>query len=244
MNKPDYLTDNDWQLLKEKYSSLDEVLVKLEQGYPVQYLIGDVDFYGYKILVNESVLIPRFETEGLVELTIEYLKKYHLDSTKVLDIGTGSGCIPIALKKELSNLDITSIDISIEALNVAKENIRINDVNIKLENESIFNYKTDDKYGLIISNPPYIGEEEVIDPKTKYEPQISLYAKEDGMQFYKYIISHAKHMLKEKYIMAFEIGYLQGEKLVLFAKEEFPNALIFLKKDLAGKDRYLFIINE
>ncbi len=244
MNKPDYLTDNDWNLLTEKYEDMEEVLEKLNNNYPVQYLIGNVNFYGYDILVNESVLIPRFETEGLIEKTIYYLKKYNLTDTKVLDIGTGSGCIPITLKKEIPSLDVTSIDISPDALRVAEENKKLNDVDITLKNISVFDYKTEDKCGLIISNPPYISEDEVIDPKTKYEPSISLYADDDGMYFYKYIISHAKNMLLDKSIIAFEIGCFQGDRLKEFAKQYFPNSIILIEKDLSERDRYLFIISE
>lgn len=244
MNKPDYLTDNDWRLLKEKYDNLDEVVKRLNNNYPVQYLIGNVNFYGYDIFVDENVLIPRFETEGLLELTMEYLHKYNLESTNVLEIGTGSGCIPVVLKKELPSLNITSIDISLDALKVAKKNFDLNKVKINLINESIYDYKVNESYGLIISNPPYVAIDEVVDPKTNYEPQIALYAKDSGMEIIKYIISHAKDYLKEKSILAFEIGYLQGDALKKYAKDFFNDALIFVKKDLSGRDRYLFIINE
>ena len=121
MNKPSYLTDNDWNLLKKKYRNLRPVIRKLRKNYPVQYLIGNVDFYGYEIDVKKGVLIPRFETETLLEKTIELLKKYDMTDTSVLDIGTGSGCIPIVLKKELKDLTVTTIDKSGKALKIAKQ---------------------------------------------------------------------------------------------------------------------------
>lgn len=244
MNKPDFITNNDWNLLKEKYEDMDEVLEKLNNNYPVQYLIGNVNFYGYDILVNEDVLIPRFETEGLIEKTIELLKKYNLTNTKVLDIGTGSGCIPITLKKELPNLNITSVDISSASLSVAKYNIKINNVDINLINKDIYDYNTDEKYGLIISNPPYVAYDEEVDIKTKFEPSIALYANDDGMEIIKYIINKASTMLDKKSIIAFEIGYLQGIPLKEYAKIYFPKANIIVEKDLSNRDRYLFIINE
>ena len=101
MEKPSSITNNDWKLLKAKYKNLKKPVKKLNKDYPVQYLIGNVDFYGYKINVNKNVLIPRFETETLVEKLIEYISKYGLESSSLIDLGTGSGCISIVLKKEL-----------------------------------------------------------------------------------------------------------------------------------------------
>lgn len=247
MNKPSnlsYLTDNDWSLLTKKYKNMHPIIKKLSANYPVQYLIGNVDFYGYPIEVKKGVLIPRFETETLIEKTINYLKKYNLEATDVLEIGTGSGCIPITLKKELPNLTITSIDISGKALKIAKRNIIKNKVDITLIKKSIFKYRPFNKYGLIISNPPYIREDEIIDPKTKYEPKIALYAKNNGLEYYEYILKTAKTMLQDKFIIAFEIGETQGEKIIDIAKQYFKDKLILLEQDLASKDRYVFIISE
>ena len=114
--KPDCVSKKDWLLLTRKYKNIDQVANKINNGYPIQYLIGDVSFYGYIIKVNPSVLIPRFETEGLVEKTLRYIKELNLNEASVLDIGTGSGCISIALKKEISTLEITAIDDSYKAL--------------------------------------------------------------------------------------------------------------------------------
>lgn len=242
--KPEYLTQNDWDLLTKKYKNMHRVLKKLNKNYPVQYLIGDVSFYGYKIIVNKNVLIPRFETETLVEKTINYIRKYNLTEGNVLDIGTGSGCIPITLKKELENLNITAIDKSGKALKVAKKNIKNNKVNIALIKEDVFKYKPINKYDILISNPPYIDYDEIIDEKCKYEPKMALYAKNRGISFYEYIIKTSKKYLNKKSILAFEIGYKQGAYLKKYAKKYFKDAKITVEKDLAGKDRYLFIINE
>ena len=110
INKPSFISELDWKALNKSKVNLKRAIRKIKKNYPVQYLIGNVNFYGNEIIVNKNVLIPRFETEGLVEKTILLLKKYSLTDTGVLEIGTGSGCIPITLKKELPGLVITSID--------------------------------------------------------------------------------------------------------------------------------------
>lgn len=243
-NKPEYLTEKDWELLTKKYKNMHRIIKKLESNYPVQYLIGDVSFYGYPIIVNKNVLIPRFETETLVEKTIEYIKKYNLENSDVLEIGTGSGCIPITLKSELPSLNITSIDKSKRALRVAKKNVKNNKVNITLINQDVFKYKPLNTYDVLISNPPYIMEDEKIDEKCKYEPNMALYAKNKGLEFYEYIIKTSIKYMKRKSILAFEIGYKQGEYLKEYASEYYPRAIITIEKDLSGKNRYLFIINE
>lgn len=244
MNKPDYITDNDWKLLTKKYKKISPIIELLDLNYPIQYLIGDVDFYGYKILVNKNVLIPRFETEGLVEKTIDLLKQYKLTNCSLLEIGTGSGCIPIVLKNKLKKLKITSIDISRKALKVAKKNAKLNNADITFIKSDLKKYKPLNTYSVLISNPPYIGEDEIIDPKCKYEPQQALYAANKGLDYYYYIIDKYDAYLTDKFIMAFEIGYLQGGVLKEYAKKKFPKAIIKVEKDLANKNRYLFIINE
>lgn len=244
VNRPSFINENDWRLLTEKYKHMRPIIHKIKKNYPIQYLIGNVDFYGYPILVKKGVLIPRFETEGLIEKTIEYIKKYNLEKSNVLDIGTGSGCIPIVLKKELPNLNITAIDKSRKALKIAHKNIKKNKVDINLIRNDIFKYKPLNKYDIIISNPPYIAYDEQIDEACKYEPKKALYADNKGLIFYEYIIKNSSKYLNEKSILAFEIGYTQGKYLKKYAKEYFPHAIIKVEKDLSEKDRYLFIINE
>lgn len=244
MNKPSYLTENDWSLLKKKYHFMFYPLFMLKHNYPVQYLIGDVDFYGNKIIVNKNVLIPRFETEGLVEKTKDLIKKYHLEDANVLEIGTGSGCISITLKHFFDKLNITAIDKSSKALSVAKKNMKINKVDINIINEDIKKFKPMNKYDIIISNPPYIAYGEKIDKSCKYEPKMALYAKDNGLFFYEYILTNCQKYLNDKFILAFEIGYEQGDYLRELSESIFPNSIVKIEKDLAGKDRYLFIINE
>lgn len=246
MNKPKFITNNDFELLKKKYTEdeLHGVIDKINSNYPVQYLIGNVSFYGYEIIVKEGALIPRFETEELVEKTIKLLKKYNMEDIDVLEVGTGTGCIPIVLKKEMPRLKITTIDKSINAINIAKENIKNQNVDITILNEDLFKFKPTSKYSLLISNPPYIKEDLVIDPKCRYEPQMAIYADHNGCIFYEYIIDNAKDWLTKKSIIAFEIGEEQGTYLKEYASKKFKNAIISIEKDLSGRDRFLFIINE
>lgn len=244
MKKPDNISKNDWQLLTQKYRNLDPIIKKIDQDYPIQYLIGHVNFYGLKILVNKNVLIPRFETETLIEKTIKYINKLKLKQASVLEIGAGSGCIGITLKKELGTLEITAIEISRKALKVAKKNAKLNKCKINFINKDIFKYNLVNQYDVIISNPPYIKEGESIDPKTKYEPQIAIYGGADGLMFFEQILQVAKRSLNLKHLVALEIGEEQASNLKKLAKKYFPKDKILIEKDLANKNRYLFIINE
>ena len=175
------MTDKEYlkkYLPKEK---LEEGLKKLEENIPVQYIVGNVNFYGNTLKVNNNVLIPRFETETLIEKTIKYSKEYLKEPINILDIGTGSGAIAITLKKKL-NCTVDAIDISKKALEVAKENSRLNKVDINFIHSNLFQ-NINNKYDLIISNPPYISENEQIDEVVKNnEPHIALYAKNNGLE--------------------------------------------------------------
>lgn len=216
---------------------------RLKDGYPIQYLIGYVDFYGYKINVNEDVLIPRYETEYLLEKVINISKKIFSDKINILDIGTGSGAISIVLKNEL-NSNVTACDISKKALNVAINNAKINNSNINFIENDIFS-NINDKFDIIISNPPYISSDEVImDSVKKYEPNLALYAPKDGLYFYEEIIKDARKYLNDKFIIAFEIGWWQGNLIYDIAKRYFNDSIIRIEKDLTDRDRYLFIIHE
>lgn len=236
---------NEIEYLKKYLPSdkLEDGIKRLNKGEPVQYIVGNVDFYGYKINVNKNVLIPRFETEELVFKTINLIKKNLNENIKVLDIGTGSGCISIALKKEIPGLDITAVDISEDALVVAKNNALENNCEINFIKSDLFN-NIDDKYDLIISNPPYISyDEQIMDIVKKNEPHLALYAKNNGLYFYEEIIKNSSNYLNDKNIIAFEIGYLQANEIKKMAHKYYPNANIIIEKDIQEKDRFVFIIN-
>lgn len=237
MEKIEYLK----KYLKGK--ELEDGIKKMESGIPVQYVVGNVDFYGNIIKVNNSVLIPRFETELLVEKTIKYIKKYFNKKVSIVDLGTGSGCIAISLKKEL-DCEVDAVDISIDALNVARDNARANNTSINFIISDMLN-NVDKKYDVIISNPPYIRyDEEIMDIVKNNEPNIALYADDNGLYFYKDILKNAKKNLKRKSIIAFEIGMEQGEYIKEYAYRYFPKSKILIEKDYNDRDRFIFIINE
>ena len=220
---------------------LEEGLNKLKEGKPVQYIVGNVDFYDVNLLVNENVLIPRFETETLVEKTINHAKEL-TEPLDILDIGTGSGAIAITLAKHLS-CHVLATDISKEALETAKANSKRNNVQIDFKQSNIFK-NVKGKFDIIISNPPYIAKDEVIDDLVKdNEPHLALYAEEDGLYFYRNILENVKPFLKEKSLIAFEIGMTQSAAITKLAQNYLPHTKIITEKDLTGKDRYIFIFN-
>lgn len=230
----------------EKYldkKDLNKGIEKLKRGIPVQYIVGNTEFYGHKINVNKDVLIPRFETEELVENTLKYIEKYFNKEIKVLEIGTGSGCISIALKKEKQDLDITATDISKKALKVAKRNAKENEVDIKFVNTNLYD-GINSKFDVIISNPPYISkDEEIMDIVYNNEPHLALFADNDGLYFYEQILKNIKKVLNNKYLICFEIGMTQAERIKNLANENLDNPTIIVKKDLQGRDRMIFIHN-
>ena len=211
---------------------------------PLQYIIGSVEFFGLEFKVNKSVLIPRPETEILVETVISSVPKEEL--VKILDIGTGSGNIAISLAKSLLNTKITAIDNSPEALGIAKENAKLNSVEERIEfvNESILmdnNYSTK-KYDIIVSNPPYVPASEFqnLQPELKvYEPRIALTDENDGFSFFRIISSKSKSILKEKGKLFFEVGKDQFQKVEEILNENnFKN--ITVKKDYQNIERVIY----
>lgn len=234
---------NDKEYLKKylKNSDLNDGLEKLSKGIPVQYIVGNVNFFGYEFLVNENVLIPRFETEFLVDKAIKKINEKKMDSLKILDIGTGSGVIAITLKKKFPNASITAIDVSESALKVAKENAKLNDVDIEFILSDLFE-NINAKYDVIISNPPYIAYDEVIDKKVfDNEPHLALFANNKGLYFYEEILKNVKNYLNDDGFVCFEIGEKEGRDIKNIALKYMGNVNVSLEKDLAGKDRYIFI---
>lgn len=228
----------------KKYLSNDKIeegIRRLENGEPVQYIIGNVDFYGNKIIVNKNVLIPRFETELLIEKTIKYIKSKFNDKIDILDIGTGSGAIAITLNK-LADSNVDAVDISGEALEVAKENNKINGTNVNMYISDVFD-NVNKKYDVIISNPPYISkDEDIMDIVRNNEPHIALYADMNGLYFYDKILSECKNYLKDRFIIAFEIGYWEANDIVNIINTYMDNVNISVEKDYSGRDRFIFIM--
>lgn len=232
-------------LLENNLSSdyYDKCLKELAKNRPIQYIIGNVNFYGNIINVNESVLIPRFETELLVDKTIQKVKQlFPNKNLDIIDLGTGSGCIAITLKKEL-NAQVSALDISIDALKVAKQNAKNNQVSINFIHADMDAYQKG-RFDVIIANPPYISYEEEIMDLVKYnEPNLALYAENHGLYHYQKILENVKYLTKDKYLIAFEIGETQSSNIENIAKQNLKNINISIEKDYSGKDRFIFITN-
>ena len=234
--------NNSIEYLKKYLPSdkLEEGIELLNKGISPQYIVGNVDFYGYMFNVDERVLIPRFETELLVEKTIGYIKKIFDKKVKILDIGTGSGCISITLKKEIDS-DVTACDISNDALDVAIKNAKFNDVDVEFIYSDVFS-NINDKFDVIVSNPPYISyDEEIEDVVRNNEPSLALYADDEGSYFYEKILKECSKYLNDKFLIAFEIGYKQGDKVKKFAYKYLEDVEVRIEKDYSGKDRFVFV---
>ena len=236
MNRPQNINIKDWQILKEKYpNNLEQIVSKIKSGYPIQYLIGDVEFLDCLIDVDDRVLIPRFETEYLVSLVIDYAKKHFNHKISTIDLGTGSGCIAIALKKHLNS--------QVDALDLARKNALKNNVEIEFIHQDMLS-DLNDNYDIIISNPPYIPHDGYVEDKVlKYEPHLALFAEDNGLYFYKQIINKHLKNLNKPGLMAFEIGDNESSDLQMFLAANI-NLKYEFASDLTGRTRYLFIFNE
>ncbi len=240
----------------ELYLNRDRILTFLESekfnrfiqeritGKPLQYIIGSTEFFGLKFKVNEHVLIPRPETETLVEIVIERLK--NRPSPKIIDIGTGSGAITISLAKNNKNSTFFATDISADALKVARENAKKNQVENQIEFlqgdlfEPLKNKNLEGKIDGLVSNPPYVSPEEFDRlPKEvkEYEPMVALKTEEEGTDFHNRIIEASVDFLKLDGILVLEVGLGQVKQVVAFLKEFDKFKSIEIKKDLGGIER-------
>lgn len=225
----------------------DYVRMYVERNIPVQHIMGYETFFGHKFIVNDDVLIPRFETEELVaNILSTYDDVFDGRSVKVVDVGTGSGAIGVTLAVEEANMDVTVTELSEAALEVAKQNA----VNLKAD---IDFYQGDMlqpllerglKFDILVSNPPYIPLTEDVDPLVKdNEPHLALFGGEDGLKFYRQILKDAHKVLNTPNIIAFEHAYNHKEAMAELIKQHFPNAQFETLKDLNGKDRMTVIVN-
>ncbi|TBN04385.1 peptide chain release factor N(5)-glutamine methyltransferase [Hyunsoonleella flava] len=225
-----------------------EALELLKQQKPIQYILGETEFYGLRYKVNEDVLIPRPETEELVEWILNWYSKRSEATTdiNILDIGTGSGCIAISLAKNLPQAKVYGFDFSKNALKIAKENTKYNSVNIEFVEGDILNedafetYFNNDKFDVIVSNPPYVRakEKQLMKPNVlDYEPHLALFVEDDNpLLFYNAIAKFAKKALRTNGVLFFEINEYLGQETVLLL-EKFNYKNIVLKQDAFGKDR-------
>ena len=235
--------DNIEYLKKYYKGNIEDAIKRLENGEPVQYIVGNHDFYGYILNVDKRVLIPRRETEELVEEVIKRAKNFN--NLKIVDIATGSGAIAISLSKEL-NTKVIATDISLDAIDVAYDNIKNNNANVEILHgdmlEPLINNNL--KVNILVSNPPYIKENEKIE-KIVYnnEPHIALFAKEEGIEFYRKILKDSNKILEDKFLIAFEIGETQGNVVRELAYKYLKEIKVDIKQDLSGKDRMVFVYN-
>ena len=235
------------ELTHEEQSSFYKAVDRLRNHEPIQYILGETEFFGMPITVNKQVLIPRPETEELVSWIIEDIDK---NEATILDVGTGSGCIAISLAKKLNNAVVSAIDISTRAIEVAKKNTLINNVNIEFSRVDVLNFEADldlhhkweSKFDIIVSNPPYVRMQEkklmklnVID----HEPDIALFVEDDDpLLFYRKISQLSKQYLRHNGTLYLEINeYLGLEMEKMLNKAGFKHVL--LKKDMFGKNRMI-----
>ena len=231
----------------------ESTLAELKKEKPIQYILGETEFYGLPFLVNKNTLIPRPETEELVELILNDNIQHSSSIIQLLDIGTGSGCIAVSLAKNLPNAQVSAIDVSEKALATAQKNAEINKVNVNfiqadilkvddLENLSTSNSQLPTKYDVIVSNPPYVRnlEKAEIKPNVlEYEPHLALFVDDsDALLFYRKIAELAKKSLSENGKLYFEINqYLGKETVELLENLGFKD--VVLKKDIYGNDRMI-----
>lgn len=242
------ITKSDFLINQNKLVSDDELnkFIELREKYlnynfPVQQLVGHAYFYGEKFLVNSDTLIPRKETEILVEEVIKTIKNNYQNyqDLKILDLGTGSGIIGITLAKELG-LKVILTDINRKALIVANKNAKLHNVDVKILESNWFSNLTD-KYDVIISNPPYIESNYELDKKVLKEPTNALFGGLDGLEAYVSILKDIKKHLNDKFIIAFEHGHNQSESLITLVNKYLNNIKIKVVKDYQGLKRHLII---
>lgn len=249
ISKTDYFTKMQDDVPEEMVTAYFEAIDKRITHYPLQYIVGEWEFMGLKFIVNENVLIPRQDTEVLVETAIRIIENEfeHAErKIEILDMCTGSGCIGISLAKFCENVEITAVDLSESALAVAIENAGIHGIdNIKFLCSDLYQKLGDEvnevyrKFDVIISNPPYINTKDIdtLMPEVRdYEPRMALDGDEDGLRFYRNIIFQSRNYLKPNGCILFEIGCEQGNAVkAIFEKNQYKE--IDIIRDLSGHER-------
>ncbi|OJG92486.1 protein-(glutamine-N5) methyltransferase, release factor-specific [Enterococcus silesiacus] len=229
------------EVLPEDEQQIAEDLKKLVANYPPQYLLGYSGFYGQRFLVNEHTLIPRPETEELVERCLKENLNEHLT---VVDVGTGTGVIGISLKLARPNWQVTAVDISKEALKIAQKNAKRLAVDMHFKNGNGLQPMNDTKIDILISNPPYISNDEwhLMDESVRiFEPKTALFAENDGLAIYQQLAKEAKKILKPNGKIYLEIGFQQGQAVKQLFQQTFPQKQVEVAQDLSGNDRMVIV---
>ncbi len=230
---------------KEDSEAFWQMVESHAKGMPVQYITGTEEFYGRTFTVNESVLIPRPETEELIVEATKRIKRIFgvRPDIKLADIGTGSGAIAITMKKEMPSLNVTATDISLDALNVAKKNAELLNADIHFAEGDLTTPIENQKWQVVLSNPPYIAfdeAKEMSEVVLEHEPHTALFAEEDGLALYKKLAKNLPNLMTKPSFIGVEIGYAQGPAVAALFKESFPQAQIDILQDINGKNRMVF----
>jgi len=236
----DFIFTLQQEVTDEDYKFVENIFIKLASHIPAQYIIGHADFFGMQLKVDERVLIPRPETEELVELILTENPEKNL---KVLDIGTGSGAIALALAKNRPDWSVTAADISQEALDLSLENAKAQNLNLSFIKSDCFS-EISSKYDIIVSNPPYISRADEVEVGLNVlhsEPHLALFADEDGLAIYRRIAEDSKDYLNDGGKIYLEIGYKQGQSVPALFTENFPEKRVRTLKDQFGQDRMVVI---
>lgn len=233
------------EITPEAYQTFWAYIEEHATGRPFQYITGQETFYGRDFLVNEHVLIPRPETEELIEEVKKRVARLFEEhkTLKIADIGTGSGAIALTVKKEISSAEVTATDISTEALVVAKKNAEHLEAKVEFKQGDLIAPIADQKWDIILSNPPYIGSHEaesLSDTVIDYEPHLALFAAEDGLQLYRKMTEQLPEIMNAPSFIGFEIGYAQGPAVQKMLQNAFPLADVEIVQDINQKNRFVF----
>lgn len=240
-NKADVVLNGNESVLNENRQKIEEVFIRLQDNEPIQYITQQAHFFGYDFKVSPATLIPRPETEELVDWVLNEMKKQPQKNWRVLDIGTGTGCIPITIKNEFPLTIVSAIDVSVEALKIAQENAVNLQADVTFIQQDILQAQNLDTYEIIISNPPYVRnleKEEINENVLQHEPHLALFVDDnDPLIFYRKITQLAHKSLNENGMLFFEINQYLGNEMQKMVSQYFKT--IELKKDFIQNDRMM-----
>jgi release factor glutamine methyltransferase len=239
------LSDMREEMTSEQFDRFWSLIEEHKSGRPVQYIIGSEEFYGRPFQVNEDVLIPRPETEELIVETVSRMQRMFKNRSDLFlaDIGTGSGAIAITMKLEKPELHVTATDLSPQALEVAQKNAKDLQAQIMFKQGDLSQPIANEKWDIVLSNPPYIGHEEastLSDTVLNYEPHSALFADDEGLYLYKRLAQELPPIMKRPALIGLEIGYRQGLAVQSYFQNSFPDAQVDIVKDINGKERMIF----